>query len=1048
MVPEWTYDAGQGALQPVAFPGAARADGILLTGSSGKIVLVAPGGTALAEMRLDLQPSAEAIPVVFHAGEEARIVAADVGGSIYCFRRDGQRLWKYTRDGKATDFRHLLAVNGPDGTEIAFSDSRGHLYLVDAIGRLRFEMTTTAFRISAAGVSSDKEGRQELIFGTEDRDLWAVRQDGTVVWRAPVSGPIGRSLPIVANLGAAPTVLVATPFVGAFQGIFAFDAETGAKLWTAPSLLQSYHSIAVADLDGDGSTEVLYGDKSTHITCTDRKGQRRWSTHLDGHGVFFAPAIADLGGKGRATIFQAVRAAGLNGKSLYALDSQGKVLEALELPGGGASAPLVCRWRSESELRLVVAGGSGRTTAYRLTQGANAKILWSGLRGGVEDTAVATRAENSQTDVPGELAAISLGSTALREEAEGASVVAFRVIDPDNVVHLTLAKPEPGKPPAAILLADQPGDYQVTTWRYMSGLDPVATRQKTYRARAELAAASTDGESELSEYLAAKNSAARKLALSSGKAEDYDAAKEAAEYGRMLIAAVARAKPKGPLRVEVIRNPWAQHTASKMLDPQAVSAAPVRVRMLGNEYESAAIALTNVTAHPVTVALRSSAPAAVEFRAVPLVVSDTTGVPQEDPLPLMGSDQTVRLGPAETREIWLTLHSRRLAAGKQKLTLRAAVLERMEPPLEIPVDLDVSHVRLPDRFTYRHCNWLYLASIPDEQVLDATIRDATAHGTNVFNIPQASVTMKCDGTAASGDNGVSDRLIRRLPGAFFMVGGSVGLQWPADCKPDAATEARGWQNAIRWYAGHMRELGLSYADYALYLQDEPGLSGKDDAFDRYVESVRRVKEADPQMQVYTNPAGGATPEILEPLAALVDVWCPDLHLFRLHPAEYMRIFKRAKAVWHYEAPSDQRRLDPLGFYRMKPWIAFQLGMQGGGYWVYSSTDYFTPDPARGTEYGVVYPTPRGPVTTKRWEASRDGSEDFELLTMLRKAASAAATADGKAALALIDEAVAFVTRGQEKASDINRQLRTYAPDYGTWMGYRGRLMDAAEKLIP
>ncbi|HWC00893.1 MAG TPA: hypothetical protein VG672_29505 [Bryobacteraceae bacterium] len=81
MVPEWTYDAGQGVLQPVAFPSAARADGILLTGSSGKIVLVAPGGTALAEMRLDLQPSAEAIPVVFHAGEEARIVAADVGGS-------------------------------------------------------------------------------------------------------------------------------------------------------------------------------------------------------------------------------------------------------------------------------------------------------------------------------------------------------------------------------------------------------------------------------------------------------------------------------------------------------------------------------------------------------------------------------------------------------------------------------------------------------------------------------------------------------------------------------------------------------------------------------------------------------------------------------------------------------------------------------------------------------------------------------------------------------------------------------------------------------
>ncbi|MBO0858576.1 MAG: PQQ-binding-like beta-propeller repeat protein [Chloracidobacterium sp.] len=1045
--PEWSYDPGEGVLQPQAFPNAEHADGILLTGSSGKVVLVGSGGKALAEMRLDLQASAEAIPIVFHQGEEPRIIAADVSGSVYCFRRDGKRLWKYSRDGKATDFRRLLAVGGPGRSEIVFSDSRGHLYLVDSAGRLRFELTTTAFRISAAAASQDKAGRRELIFGTEDRDLWAVRRDGTVVWRAPVSGPIGRSLPIVANLGDAHAVLVSTPFVGAFQGIFALDADTGARLWTAPSLLQSYHSIAVADIDGDGATDVLYGDKSTHITCVNAKGQMQWSAHLDGRGVFFAPAVADLEGKGHATIFQVVRAAGVNGKSLYELDAQGKVLEAMELPGGGASAPLVCRWRNESDLRLVVAGGSGRTTAYRLAQSAGAKILWSGLRGAIQDKVAAASPESEPATASGQPVDISLGTTELSEEAAGASAVAFRVVDPNGVAHLTLCKPEPGKPPAAALFADQPGDYRVTTWRYTSGPTPVETKQKIYRASISLSLASIGHKDELSEYLNAKDNAAWKLAMTTGKAENYDAAKGAAQYSRMLLAAIDRVKPAGPLMAQVVRNPWAQHTAMSMLDPGAVSGTPIRVRMLGNEYESAAIALTNVTAHPVTVVLRSSIPAVVEFRTAPLVVSDTTGIPQEDPLPLMGEDQMVALGPAETREIWLTLHSRNLAAGKRRLSLRAAALERMEPPMEIPVDLEVSHVRLPERFTYRHCNWLYLASITDERVLDATIRDATEHGTNVFNIPPASVTLECGGAVVSGDNGVSDRLIRRLPGAFFMVDGSVGLKWPAGCKPDAATEARGWENAIRWYARRMLDLGLGYADYALYLQDEPGLSGKDEAFDRYVESVRRVKAADPQMQVYTNPAGGATPEMLEPLAGLVDVWCPDLHLFRLHPAEYMRIFKQAKAVWHYEAPSDQRRLDPLGFYRMKPWIAFQLGMQGGGYWVYSSTDYFTPDPSRGTEYGVVCPTPRGPVTTKRWEASRDGAEDFELLTMLRKAAMSANTIDGKAALALVDEAVAFVTRGQEEASDINRQLRAYAPDYTTWMEYRDRLIDAAEKLI-
>jgi hypothetical protein len=370
----------------------------------------------------------------------------------------------------------------------------------------------------------------------------------------------------------------------------------------------------------------------------------------------------------------------------------------------------------------------------------------------------------------------------------------------------------------------------------------------------------------------------------------------------------------------------------------------------------------------------------------------------------------------------------------------------LAPPLEIPLQLTVSRVRLPDRFSYKHCNWLYLASISDKHVLEATIRDAVEHGTNVFNIPGPTVNVNCDGSVSGGDTAAADRLIPMVPGSFFLVGGSVGLKWPAGCSPDQATQDGAYSKELHWYANHMRELGLSDADYALYLQDEPGLNGADRAVELYVEAVKRVKAADPQIQVYTNPAGGAWPSVITPLAGLVDVWCPDLHLFRLHPAELTAVFSQAKQFWHYEAPGDQRGLDPLGFYRMKPWIAFQLGMNGGGYWVYSSKDYWIP--SHEQEYGVVYPGPQGPVTTKRWEASREGSQDYELLLMLRRAARASTSPNAKAALALIDEAVAFVTRGQEHATDISRHYRTYAPDFATWMDYRAKLIAAAEEVIP
>ena len=1053
--PEWSYESGEGLGQLAPFPDSEHAEGVLLTGNSGRIRLVAPGGRVLSSMQTDLPPTTNAIPVTFRRGEEPRIVVADNEGSIYCFRRNGERLWKYSRGSKAADFRLLTAADleGKGENEIVMADTHGHLYAVDSNGHLRFEVMATSFRVSpAVAADIDGDGRAVLVFGTEDKDLYAVRASGEVLWYAHVDGAVGRALPILASLGSRePVVLVPMAFEGVFQGLDAFNATSGKMLWRARSLMQSYQSTAVADIDGDGALEVLYGDKSNHVFCVDAHGQPRWNVHLDGRGIFFAPAIADLEGKGRAMLFQVVRAAGVNGKSLYALNAGGAIVDSWELPGGGVSSPILCRWRNESEVHLLAAGGSGKLIAYRLTQNPGAKILWTGLQGSLPGPPHSSLGASASPARPTAAAAtkvvpVSLGTTTLREPSEGAQLVALRVVDPDGTIHLTLLKPEPGEAVAGELLASAPGNYEVTAEWFGVGSAPLRTERTTYRASAELNLSEPHAPGELAAYVKARISAARQLALASGKAEDYDAARAEANYDRALVAGVENLRPPDPIMVQVVRNPWTQHNPITLLDEEGIAKGGIQVRMLGNEYASAAVALTNITARPLTLVLRATLPTAVQFRGVPMVVPDTTGKPQEDPLPLLGEGQTLRLGPAETREIWLTLHSRSLEPGKHASAIQISILERIAPPIEIPLELTVSRVRLPDRFSYKHCNWLYLTSIKDEHILKATIHDAVEHGTNVFNIPGPTVSVKCDGTVTGADTAAADRLIPRLPGAFFMVGGSVNLKWPAGCSPDRATQDGAYSQALHWFANHMRELGLSEADYALYLQDEPGLIGGGPAFDLYVESVKRVKAADPQMQVYANPTGGASPEVIAPLAGLVDVWCPNLKLFCLHPAEFTAVFSQAKQFWHYEASGDARGLDPLGFYRVKPWIAFQLGMNGGGYWVYAEKDYWIP--SHDSEYGVVYPGPQGPVTTKRWEASREGSQDYELLLMLRRAARASSSPDAKAALALIDKAVAFVTRGQENATDISRHFHTYAPDFQTWMDYRARLITAAEELIP
>ena len=222
-----------------------------------------------------------------------------------------------------------------------------------------------------------------IVFGTDDKDLYAVRAAGQVLWHTRVDSPIGRALPILASLGSGkPVVMVATSFVGAFQGLDALDAKTGKMLWRAPSLLQSYQSTAVADIDGDGAPEVLFGDKSNRVYCVDAHGQPRWNVHLDGRGIYSAPAIADLEGKGQAMLFQVTRGDECEReKSLC----RGRRRHKSWIPGNCRAAarvlPSSAVGRMITKCTCWLPEVPASCISYHLTQNPGAKILWTGLQG-------------------------------------------------------------------------------------------------------------------------------------------------------------------------------------------------------------------------------------------------------------------------------------------------------------------------------------------------------------------------------------------------------------------------------------------------------------------------------------------------------------------------------------------------------------------------------------------------------------------------------------------------------------------------------------------
>jgi outer membrane protein assembly factor BamB len=300
------------------------ADGVLLMTGSGEVRVIDARGGLTARMKLDLPPAAGAVSGDVTGDGAYEIVAMDVWGSVYCFSPSGARLWKHARESNATAYRLpvIADLDGDGRQEILVSDSRGALLVLNG------------------------DGVPEIVFGTEDKELYAVDARGRFQWRQPVDARLGRTLPVLMDSdgdGRA-EVVVGSAYNQARPGLFSLDASTGRVLWKAESNLQVYQSAIAA-----GGGRILFADKNTRVYCVDAQGRRVWSTQVSGRGIFYALAVLDN------SVFAVARDG-----ALHVLDlPTGKLVQSAALEGGGAWPAALVRFRGESEYRLLAAGGSG-----------------------------------------------------------------------------------------------------------------------------------------------------------------------------------------------------------------------------------------------------------------------------------------------------------------------------------------------------------------------------------------------------------------------------------------------------------------------------------------------------------------------------------------------------------------------------------------------------------------------------------------------------------------------------------------------------------------
>ncbi|MBN1812599.1 MAG: VCBS repeat-containing protein [Anaerolineae bacterium] len=155
------------------------------------------------------------------------------------------------------------------------------------------------------------------------------------------------------------------------------------------------------DLDGDRYLEILFSsyDGRVHAYWLDKAEHGNWpyDVHTGGPYSFASePAVADLDNDGTAEVIFGswVQKGSYQTGKLYVLDYQGNVLHEVSLPGaydssnwnGALAAPTLANIDADADLEVVLNTAHSGFVAYDLPGTANARVLWGTGRGNYQRT--------------------------------------------------------------------------------------------------------------------------------------------------------------------------------------------------------------------------------------------------------------------------------------------------------------------------------------------------------------------------------------------------------------------------------------------------------------------------------------------------------------------------------------------------------------------------------------------------------------------------------------------------------------------------------------
>lgn len=991
-------------------------------------------------------------PTALQNDAGTKIFVVSQSGKIFSLDgKDGRLLWQFQMDGKVNWGGTLLVaanLDGNDPPEILAGDTDGNLYCLSTTGKLHWRRQfPTAINTSPAVADLNRDGWPEILIGLAEEPLICLSNTGKKLWQFEAgkieitrkSKVFGAS-PVVWDLNqdGSPEILV-----GCGTNLCAITSR-GALLWKYPLSTHLHDGLAVGELDG--SLKIVAVDLNGKVVCLDAAGKLCWEQKVK-ERVRRSPAMADIDGDGAVEVL----IAGYD-ETLSVFSADGELKTSFWTRSSVNAAPTVVWWQRP----IVITASQNEVAAFAWDfPGDGTKlILWpeyrfNACRNAAKFTASQQKvAEIAQVDFGN----LYVGANGFKvnvknpgaeklnvkleiyrnkkdlateifhfQEKEFAAELPYRIFGdgPASFEFRCLLKKNQQEIDRKVKIFEftpfvrEISDTQTLLAEIGRELSGLANAQQMRDRWRSLKSDFTTSREQTKQPL---NPVQRRAVR--------DKLTQIREESRKIRAMLGERKRFQSELVAYAANPWAPFGGVWEIMERRTPAAEISIAAFSGEVESAAINLANFSDQTLMLRVEpenlvsgeQSLPATGvlnfhEVIDVPTQMSDFSA----DALPELGQAQTILLPGWSMRQLWIRVETGELAAGTWKSTLKIRALVPGQVEANVPVNLEVWPTVLPPESALNLCHWGYVYRSVLKDQPQAALEDKVAHGTSVFvatnyYAPEAEFNDQGEIVGEINFTRHDAFVTERVPhGQILFFNYQHSLKGPG--KPLSPL----WNKAhAEWLAAwiqHLKDLGIGYEKYALYPIDEPGL--RDGLVEQYIEYSKLARAVDPQILIYNDPVAGATMSDLKKMAPYVNIWCPNRNGFLLHEGNEKLDFIKStgSTVWTYECQGNAKHQSPLGYYRAQAWLAWHHGLTGIGFWSYctsSSDPWYVP--VGTNDYLLIYQG-KGVVSSKRWEAIRDGVEDYNLLRLLQqKVVSGALKGKARAAQNLLKKEASTVAQ--------------------------------------